>query len=260
VPYSDPTSSPDSDAGLPSTDLPVRAGGAAGDASSAEPAMRDRIKAVACDLLIMHGYRGLRFGEVATALGITRANIHYHFGTKGKLIDEVVADYLTITLREMGATWRSSLAYEDKIVATMEMNRRRYLRFNGSDGPGGLPWSLISRMRLDASLLSARARAGLRDFSRQMACHVQETIEQAQANGEITADAPTRDIVVQIVSIIDSAGPITQDAGSFERLEHLYLACLRVIAHAYGSKPNPRSQRGPASACLTASACRPSPG
>lgn len=210
--------------------------------------MRDRIKAIACDLLIMHGFRGLRFGEIAPALGITRANIHYHFGTKGNLVDEVIADYLAVTLREMGAIWRSDLAYEEKIVATMELNRKRYLRFNGGDGPGGLPWSLISRMRLDASLLSASARAGLRDFSRQMSHYVQKTIEQAQANGGLSPDAPTRDIVVQIVSIIDSAGPITQDAGSFERLEHLYLACMRVIAHAYGFKPQPRSQRVPASA------------
>ena len=41
---------------------------------------------------------------------------------------------------------------------------------------------------------------------------------------------------MQIVSIIDSAGPITQDAGSFARLEHLYLAHMRVIAHAYSKR------------------------
>jgi hypothetical protein len=48
---------------------------------------------------------------------------------------------------------------------------------------------------------------------------------------------------VQIVSIIDSAGPITQDAGSFARLEHLYLAHMRVVAHAYVSKPKKAAKR-----------------
>lgn len=48
---------------------------------------------------------------------------------------------------------------------------------------------------------------------------------------------------MQIVSIIDSAGPITQDAGSFARPEHLYLAHNRVISHAY-SKRKPQTRNG----------------
>ena len=48
---------------------------------------RERIKEVAAELLIMHGVRGLRFSEIAARLGITRANIHHHFGTKKKLVD-----------------------------------------------------------------------------------------------------------------------------------------------------------------------------
>lgn len=205
--------------------------------------MRDKIKNVAIDLLIMHGYQGLRFGDIANKLKITRANIHYHYGNKSKLIEEVIAYYLTGTLKEMGAVWESDLTYERKVIATMELNRRRYLRFNKSSEIGGAPWSLISRMRLEANLLSRRAREQLRTFSVAMERFVANAIDEAQAAGEIAIDAPIRDIAVQIVSVIDSAGPITQDAGSFARLEHLYLAHNRVIAHAY-SKRKPQARNG----------------
>lgn len=198
--------------------------------------MRERIKEVARDLLIMNGYRGLRFGDIAERLQTTRANIHYHFGTKSKLVDEVIDEYLKFTIGEMGAVWKSDMPYEEKVVATMELNRRRYLRFNKGNATGGAAWSLISRMRLEANLLSKKARLQLRDFSKRMEQFVVKAIDQAQANREIAADAPIQDIAVQIVSIIDSAGPITQDAGSFARLEHLYLAHVRVIAHAYVSR------------------------
>ncbi len=197
--------------------------------------MRDKIKNVAVDLLIMHGFRGLRFGDIAKKLKITRANIHYHFGTKSKLVDEVIAQYLMVTIEDMGAVWESDLSYEEKVIATMELNRRRYLRFNKSNEIGGSPWSLISRMRLDVNLLSRSARTQLRDFSVTLQRFVANAIDQAKASGEIAANAPVRDIAVQIVSIIDSAAPITQDAGSFARLEHLYLAHNRVIAHAYST-------------------------
>ncbi|GAC1327361.1 MAG: TetR/AcrR family transcriptional regulator [Beijerinckiaceae bacterium] len=198
--------------------------------------MREKIKEAARDLLIVHGYQGLRFKDIAERLNITRGNIHYHFGTKSNLVDEVIATYIEQTTAEMGGVWCSDQSYGDKVVATMELNHRRYLRFNKNDEKGGAPWSLISRMRLEANLLPPQARGHLRAFSRSIEAFVAEAIAQAQANGEIASDAPVRDIAVQIVSIIDSAGPITQDAGSFARLEHLYLAHMRVIAHAYVSK------------------------
>ena len=108
---------------------------------------------------------------------------------------------------------------------------------------GGAPWSLISRMRLEANLLSEKVRLQLREFANRMEQFVAAAIDQAQANGEIAADAPIRDIAVQIVYIIDSAGSITLDAGSFVRLEHLYLAHRRVIAHAYVAKRKPKGVR-----------------
>lgn len=203
--------------------------------------MRDKIKETACELLITNGYQGFRFGDVAERLKITRANIHYHFGTKSKLVEEVLADYLVRTTAEMHSVWCSDLSYEDKVVATMEFNRRRYNRFNKKDG--GTPWSLISRMRLEARLLTKSARASLRGFSSDIEKYVADAITQAQAKGEIAADAPAADIAVQIVSIIDSAGPITQDAGSFARLEHLYLAHMRVITHAYVSNPKTKGHK-----------------
>ena len=205
--------------------------------------MREKIREAARDLLIMHGYRGFRFGDIADRLGITRANVHYHYGTKSKLVDEVIEEYLAGTLKEIGAVWEADLTYEEKVVATMELNRRRYLRFNESNQVGGAPWSLISRMRLEANLLSEASRAQLRVFSDTMERFADNAIDRAQANGEIATDAPVHDIAVQIVSIVDSAGPITQDAGSFVRLEHLYMAHVRVIAHAYVSKNKPKNRR-----------------
>ena len=198
--------------------------------------MRDKIKATATKLLIEHGHHRLRFSDIADELGITRANIHYHFGTKNKLVDEVLTEYVVNTTGKMAAVWCSTMTYEEKVIATMELNRKQYLRFNKSNEVGGAPWSMISRMRLEAKSVGPEARASMLAFSRAVEGYVASAIAQAQANGEIAKDAPVNDIAVQIVSIIESAGPITQDAGSFARLEHLYLAHMRVISHAYVTK------------------------
>ena len=53
--------------------------------SDAVHSMKDDIKRVAAELLIKDGYQGFRFRDVAETLGVTRANVHHHFGTKLKL-------------------------------------------------------------------------------------------------------------------------------------------------------------------------------
>lgn len=198
--------------------------------------MRDKIKAAAVELLIKNGYRGLRFADIAQKLDITRANIHYHFGTKSALVLEVITEYVARTSQKMADVWCSDVPYDDKVIATMELNRKQYRLFNKSDDEGGAPWSLISRMRLESDQIGAEGRASMVSFSRAIERYVADAIATAQDKGEIARDAPVDDIAVQIVSIIESAGPITQDAGSFARLEHLYMAHMRVITHAYVTK------------------------
>lgn len=197
--------------------------------------MREQIKSVATELLITHGVRGLRFGEIAERLNITRANIHYHFGTKNKLIDEVIKEYVSSTLDQLGTIWADPVAsFQDKARRMMEFNRRRYMKFNTA-GKSGKPWSLISRMRLETDQLSEAAQGDLRKFTTTIESYIYRSVENGRTKGELIADAPIKDIAVQLIAIVDSAGSITQDGGSFERLEHLYTAYIRIIGHAYGA-------------------------
>lgn len=202
--------------------------------------MRNDIKMIARQLLIMHGYRGLRFSDIADELGTTRANIHYHFGTKENLVEEVIAAYVDGSLEELCEIWTgTSTSFRQKVFRMMEFNRRRHARFNGR-GEGGRPWSLISRMRLEQDLLTNTGRAILNRFSNAISVWIDDAVRHAQITGEIASDAPVKDIAVQLIAIVDSAGSITMDAGSFARLEHLYTAYMRIISHAYGVQPTKR--------------------
>ena len=196
--------------------------------------MREQIKKVATELLITHGVRGLRFGDIAERLSITRANIHYHFGTKKKLIEEVIEEYVITTLEQLGRIWKDpARSHQDKTRKMMEFNRTRYARFN-PPGMSGRPWSLISRMRLEADQLSEAAQADLKRFTTTIEAYIDYSVEEALRKGELTPGAPARDIAVQLIAVVDSAGSITQDSGSFDRLERFYTAYLRIISHAYG--------------------------
>lgn len=196
--------------------------------------MRARIKSLALDLLIQHGYRGVSFGDMAKALRTTRANIHYHFGNKQNLVQEVLEDYVEATLAALKEVWMTpGLTLARKIEAMVEFSRRRYARYN-PPGKKGRPWSLIARMRQDSDALTPKGRAALQRFGKELYDCIVVAIEDAKTRQEFAASMPVEDIALQLVSIANSAGPITQDAGDFDRLEQLYAAFARIMTQAFG--------------------------
>lgn len=197
--------------------------------------MRGAIKTVSTELLIQNGYQGFRFRDVAELLNTTRANVHYYYGNKLNLCEEVIVDYVVETLANWEANWRSNASFAAKIDGMVESNRLRYLRYNPS-GQTAKPWSLISRMRLERDVIGPKAREALADFGARLENLVIAGIDQAVAQGELSDGIPRGDITLQLVAIANSAGPITQDGGNFDRLEQLYRSLARIVHHAYGLK------------------------
>lgn len=206
--------------------------------------MKERIKEVAVELLVRDGYQGFRFRDLADRLGTTRANIHYYYGSKLNLAEEVIVGYVHETLADWEENWRSDKSFEQKIRGMMESNRQRYLRFNPT-GTTGHPWSLIGRMRMERDVIGPKAHAVLVEFGAVLENLIVAAIEKAIRTGELSPAIPIRDIALQLVAIANSAGPITQDGGSFDRLEQLYLSFARIVDHAYGRKCERTKTRSP---------------
>jgi TetR/AcrR family transcriptional regulator, transcriptional repressor for nem operon len=195
---------------------------------------RNQIKDLARDLLIQHGYHGMSYGDLATALKGTRANIHYHFGNKQELVEEVLDDYIELTLAQLREVWGSpGIPLVGKIERTAEHSRTRYLKYNRS-GNTGRPWSLITRMRQDSDALTPHSREVLLKYGQDLYTIIVSAIEEAKARGEFVSWMPVEDVALQLVSIANSGGPITQDARNFERLEQLYMSFARIITLAFG--------------------------
>ncbi|MCV0394329.1 MAG: TetR/AcrR family transcriptional regulator [Rhizobiaceae bacterium] len=197
------------------------------------PSTKDEIKRVTVGLLLRHGYQGLRFRDIADMLGITRANIHHHYGNKQNLCEEVIAGYVEATLTNWAANWTGPGTLAEKIEGMMEANRARYLAFNPT-GRTANPWSLIGRMRLERDLIGPRARQALIDFGVTLDRLVLHGVSQAIEKGELSPNAPREAIALQLVAVADSAGFITQDGGDFRRLEQLYRSISLIVHHAYG--------------------------
>lgn len=213
----------------------------------AQPLMRDRIKQVATTLLITHGYNGTSFRDIATRLDITTTNIHYHFGNKQSLVDEVVRDYVDAAVEQHRKIWLDeTFSLADKLKRVAEYNHSRYKRFNRT-GQGSKSWSLIGRLRLESEVLSDAGRADLERFTNSIHEAIQTAVQHASSQGELREDTPREDLAFLLINIVNSSSVFTQGAGGFDRLELFFDAFSRVMLSAYAGKQAPSRKKKVAS-------------
>jgi AcrR family transcriptional regulator len=190
---------------------------------------KQAIKTIALELLVRHGYRGVSFGDISAELGTTRANIHYHFGSKQTLVDEVLRDYIRSTLDALRTIWSvGDLDIVGKFDAMIDYSRARFLHFNPA-GSRGHPWSLIARLRQDADLLSPDGRQLLGQFSDDLSAIFTEALTVAHRSGELGPNTDPSDAALLLAAIADNAAPITLALGGFERLQQTYMSLRQMM-------------------------------
>lgn len=216
---------------------PAKPGVMSADLSKSAPAarsdMRQSIKQVAGRLLTLNGFNGTSFRDIAMELGITTTNIHYHFGNKHGLVDEVVADYVAEVEARHRAIWLDpERTLAEKLRQLVEYNWERYQQVNkGRDG--GNTWSLIGRLRLENQVLSDKARASLSSFTSTLHELIRSAVDDAWRRGELREDTPRQDLAFLILNIVNSSSVFTHGTGGFDRLELFFDAFSRVMLSAY---------------------------
>lgn len=190
---------------------------------------RDRIKAVASDLYVLKGVDGFSFGDIAVATGMTRANIHHHFGSKRALMRELVEGYAADAEARIERFWASgTVSFHERMSMQLANLRTFYDRFNRNPGERNL-WSPLSRIRHDLPALGGEAEAALegvnRSYDRSLRCGV----EAAIAAGELKPDLDVDEVVRILRVMLLACPPMTQDSGSFGEIEAVFAALERLL-------------------------------
>ncbi len=197
--------------------------------------MRDQIKAAATELITRRGYHAVTFREIAEAVHTTRANMHYHFGSKDQLIEEVVEDYAAETVAFYRSTFTAGqLTLHQKMMRIKDFLQARYQQFN-PDGSTSDPWSLAARLRSDWEALSPKMKATLRHFTAENETCIRIGVALAVSSGELRADTPQEQVSLLLGINILYAQNVTRDTQSFEGVTRLWEATLSAIQTAYGA-------------------------
>lgn len=190
---------------------------------------RRRILLEAEALYVLHGYDGFSFGDIASAIGITRANIHHHFGNKQRLMEELVDGFVMDAEARIAHHWtRPGFSLAERLAEQRNDLRHFYDRFNPTPGDRHV-WSPLSRLRLDLPVLGPLAARALERVSRTYEASLDQAVREAVASGELAPDLAVADIVRVLRVTLLSCGPLTQDRGGFEEVDQLLTALGRLI-------------------------------
>lgn len=202
------------------------------DSGDAAGGTRDRIKAVAAELYVLRGHEGFSFGDIAAAIGTTRANIHHHFGSKQQLMRELIEDIAANAEARIRRYWLDgSAAFAERLAMQLDDLRRFYDRFNKSDGDRHV-WSPLSRLRHDLPTLGGEAVAALERVNRTYDLCLRHAVGEAAKAGQLRPGTDVEDVVRVLRVTLLSCPPMTQDSGRFEEIELLFQAFGRLISVA----------------------------
>lgn len=208
-----------------------------------EYVLRNKIKIAASDLITRRGYHAVTFREIAEAVNTTRANLHYHFGSKDNMIEEVLADYAAATLGFYRTTFTTPhISLREKMRRVHDFLRGRYDRFN----PQGLtshPWSLSARLRSDWEALSPEMKGTMQRLSSENDISVRIGIALAISSGELRRDTPQEDVALLLGNNILYAANVTRDTQSFDRVTALWEATSDAVEGAYGAHDESEGKR-----------------
>lgn len=197
-------------------------------------ATRERIRHVAEELYVLHGHDGFSFGDIASAVGTTRANIHHHFGQKHELMRELVQGFAESANQRIASIWETpGQPFVKRMRLQTQDLRRFYDRFNPSDGSRNV-WSPISRLRLDLPTLGELAENALEQVNAAYDRSLHHALRYAIEAGELRRDTQVDDVARILRSTFLSCGPMTQDSGRFADVEQLLSSLTRTIVAAWG--------------------------
>ena len=204
--------------------------------ADADAPTRDRIRSIAADLYVLRGHDGFSFGDIAAAIGTTRANIHHHFGNKRQLMAELIDSFVADAETRIAAHWSApGKTFAGRLAANVADLRRFYARFNGKAGARNV-WSPISRIRLDFPVLGDLAQRALERVGAAYDASIRRAVDDAIAAGELCAGTPAADVSRLVRATLLTCAPMTQDSGSFLEVERVLAALGRTIVAAWGAE------------------------
>jgi AcrR family transcriptional regulator len=144
------------------------------------------------------GAAGSTFDHVAREAGVSRGLLHYYFGTKERLLVEVVRHDSEIRISAMEERIARAQSV-DEIVDAMVVGLKEFIE--GEPGSQAVTYEMLS-----ASRHSPEIRAELADFYRRWRAHLAGALRHKEREGVVTLESDPEAVASLLFALGDGFG------------------------------------------------------
>jgi TetR/AcrR family transcriptional repressor of nem operon len=173
---------------------------------------------VAERLVQTRGFNGFSYADIAEALGVTKASLHYHFPTKADLGRRLVERY--------EAGFLETLAGIDSAHARARDKLKRYARIY-AEVLRANRMCLCGMLASDYATLPKPMREEVRHFFDENERWLARVLEQGRKSGELGFKGAPVDVARMIVASLEGAMMLARSYGEVSRFD---AAAERLIA------------------------------
>lgn len=173
----------------------------------------DRLLDVAEVLVQRRGYHAFSYADLAKAVGIKTASIHYHFPTKEQLVLALVQRYRTRFSDRLAALLTEGLAPSARIDRYVEIFRETF----ADDGRICVCGSLAA----DALTLGDPITRELRGFFEENESWLRQTLEEVAEGGALRAGLSPKLAARAIVSSLEGSMLRARVSGSGDAIDEM---------------------------------------
>jgi TetR/AcrR family transcriptional repressor of nem operon len=169
-----------------------------------------RILDVAERLVQTRGFNGFSYADIASALTVTKASLHYHFPTKAELGKQLIERYEKTFLEALGEIERTGTDARDKL--------RRYARIY-ADVLRANRMCLCGMLAAEYATLPKPMREEMRHFFDENERWLVAVLEQGRAAGHLRFSGAALDVARAIVGSLEGAMMIARSYGEVARFQ-----------------------------------------
>ena len=184
-----------------------------------------RILDIAERLVQTRGFNGFSYADIASALTVTKASLHYHFPTKAALGKQLIERYQKTFLQALGEIERSGADAPEKL--------RRYARIY-ADVLRANRMCLCGMLAAEYATLPKPMREEMRQFFDENERWLVTILEQGRASGSLRFTGPALDVARAIVGSLEGAMMLARSYGDVSRFQ---VVADRVLAELSGRPP-----------------------
>jgi TetR/AcrR family transcriptional repressor of nem operon len=183
-----------------------------------------RILDIAERLLQTRGYNAFSYADIAQALHVTKASLHYHFPTKAELGKRLIIRYQLSFLQ--------ALAVIDQTSADSSEQLRRYVEIY-ADVLRNDRMCLCGMLAAEYSTLPKPMKAELKHFFDENERWLVAVLDKGQATGKLRFTGSAREVAQLLLSSLEGAMLLARSYDDVARFES---AAERLLAGVGASK------------------------